>query len=114
MADCIFCGIGSKKIRSLVVYEDDELLAFRDINPAAPVHILIIPKQHFSGLSDMGPEQVPLLGKMVAAARHIATQEKIATTGYRLVINSGENGGQSVPHVHLHLLGGRPLHWPPG
>jgi histidine triad (HIT) family protein len=114
MGDCIFCGIGSKKIRALVVHEDDELLAFRDINPQAPVHILIIPKQHFGGVQEMGPEDGALLGKMILAAKQIAAQERISGSGYRLVINAGEHGGQTVPHIHVHLLGGRPLTWPPG
>ena len=114
MSDCIFCKIGSKHIQSMVVLEDDEMLAFRDINPQAPVHVLIIPKKHFSSINDFEADDAGLIGRMTLAAKKIARLEKIADTGYRLVMNAGEHGGQSVAHVHMHLLGGRFLAWPPG
>lgn len=114
MSDCIFCKIGSKEIQSMQVYEEDELIAFRDINPQAPVHVLIIPKKHITSMNDFEAGDMALISKMFAAAKHIAKQEKIAGSGYRVVMNTGAHGGQSVAHVHLHLLGGRELGWPPG
>jgi histidine triad (HIT) family protein len=114
MSDCIFCKIGSKEIQAMLVYEEEELMAFRDINPQAPVHVLIIPKKHISSLNDFEPGDMGLFAKMVSAGKHIAKQEKISGSGYRLVLNTGAHGGQSVAHVHLHLLGGRQLGWPPG
>jgi histidine triad (HIT) family protein len=114
MPDCIFCKIGAHQIQSMVVYEDNEILGFRDINPQAPVHILIIPKQHFTTMNEFVDNDAGLLGRMVIAAKNIAKQEKLADRGYRLVMNCGQDGGQSVAHVHLHLLGGRQLGWPPG
>ncbi len=114
MADCIFCKIGSHEIQAMVVYEDPDILAFRDINPQAPVHVLIIPKRHYTSANDFGPDDKDLLGRLTLAAKQIAKQEKLADRGYRMVLNCGEDGGQSVAHVHLHLLGGRALSWPPG
>lgn len=114
MSDCIFCKIGAKQIQSMVVHDEDDLLAFRDINPQAPVHILIIPKKHYTSLNDVDVAESDLLGKMFNAAKQIARQEKINGTGYRLIINTGTNAGQSVAHLHLHLLGGRQMGWPPG
>lgn len=114
MADCIFCKIGKREIQAMVVHDDAEILAFRDINPQAPVHILIIPKKHYGSLNEMEATDGGLLGRMILAARQIANQEKIASRGYRLIINCGEDGGQSVAHLHLHLLGGRAMTWPPG
>jgi histidine triad (HIT) family protein len=114
MADCIFCKIGARQIQAMVVYEDPDILAFRDINPQAPVHILVIPKKHYDSINDFGAADQALAGKLVLAAQQIAAQEKIADRGYRMIMNSGNEGGQSVAHVHLHLLGGRQLGWPPG
>lgn len=114
MADCIFCKIGAHQIQAMVVYEDNEILAFRDINPQAPVHVLIIPKKHYTSTNEFLEADVNLLGRMVLAAKNIAKQEKLADRGYRMVMNNGNDGGQSVAHVHLHLLGGRQLGWPPG
>jgi len=98
----------------MVVYEDAEILAFRDINPQAPVHILIIPKKHYTSSNDFVENDTLLLGQLMLAGKTIAKQEKLADRGYRLVMNCGIDGGQSVSHVHLHLLGGRQLGWPPG
>jgi histidine triad (HIT) family protein len=114
MADCIFCKIGAHEIRAMIVFENDEILAFRDINPQAPVHVLIIPKQHHAGLNDFDATQTDLLGRLLLAAKDIAKQEKLGDRGYRVIVNSGQDGGQSVAHLHVHLLGGRQLKWPPG
>jgi histidine triad (HIT) family protein len=114
MADCIFCKIGAREIQAMVVYEDAEIVGFRDINPQAPVHILIIPKKHCASVNEYGNQDAPLLGQMLLAARQIALHEKVADRGYRLVLNVGEDAGQAVKHVHMHLLGGRPMGWPPG
>ena len=114
MSDCIFCKIGAREIQAMVVYEDPEILAFRDINPQAPVHVLVIPKKHYASPNDFEPGDAGLVGRLVVAAQQIARQEKIADRGYRTVLNCGQDGGQSVAHVHLHLLGGRQLGWPPG
>ncbi len=114
MPDCIFCKIGAKEIQAMVVYEDPDILAFRDINPQAPVHILIIPKKHFDSVNALSAEDNTLAGRLVLAGRQIAHQEKLADRGYRLVLNIGADGGQSVAHLHMHLLGGRTLKWPPG
>ena len=114
MPDCIFCKIGAREIPAMVVYEDTEILAFRDINPQAPVHVLIIPKKHYTSTNEFDEKDVSLLGRMMLAAKNIAKQEKLADRGYRMVMNNGQDGGQSVAHVHLHLVGGRQLGWPPG
>ncbi|PJE80957.1 Purine nucleoside phosphoramidase [invertebrate metagenome] len=110
---CLFCKMVNREIPIDPVYEDDELLAFRDINPAAPTHILIIPKQHIATLNDLTPKTAHLIGKMVTKARDIATEAGFAENGYRIVMNCNSDGGQSVYHIHLHLLGGRSLQWPP-
>jgi len=114
MPDCIFCKIASGEISSDIVFEDDKLIAFRDLNPQAPVHILIIPKQHFDNILSMDSLHAGLLGHIYVTAADIARQEKIAAEGFRLVVNCNEFGGQSVPHLHVHLLGGRQMQWPPG
>jgi histidine triad (HIT) family protein len=114
MPDCIFCEIINKRMKSDLVHEDPEILAFRDINPQAPVHILIVPKQHIESIQEISGDEVSLIGKMVLIAQEIAKSEKIDTRGYRLVLNNGVHGGQTVPHVHLHILGGRRMTWPPG
>lgn len=114
MDDCLFCKMVAREIEPDVVYEDDDVLAFRDINPQAPVHILIIPKRHISTLNDLGEEDVPLIGRLSVAAATIARQEGIAEDGYRTLINTNREGGQVVFHVHMHLVGGRRMGWPPG
>ena len=112
MSDCLFCRIVSREIPATLVAETDEALAFRDINPEAPVHVLVIPKAHHSSLSHAKDEH--LLGHLMGFAATVAAQEGIAETGYRTVVNTGHNGGQTVDHLHLHVLGGRRMTWPPG
>ncbi len=112
MTDCLFCKMVTGEIKPSVVYENDLLLAFRDIRPQAPTHILIIPKQHIATLDDL--EDRALAGELLLATRLIAVQEGIADNGYRTVINCRSDGGQEVNHLHLHLMGGRRMHWPPG
>ena len=114
MADCIFCEIVAKRMKSDIVHEDDTVVAFRDINPQAPVHILLVPKKHIESIQDVDESDADLMAKMVLVAQKIASREKINEGGYRLVLNYGVNGGQTVSHVHLHLLGGRRMTWPPG
>ena len=114
MSDCIFCKIAEGEIPSDRVYEDNHLVAFRDLNPQAPTHILIIPKKHLSTLLEVESEDVELLGRLQVAAVEIARQEGLDDDGFRLVTNCLEGAGQSVFHIHVHLLGGRPLRWPPG
>jgi histidine triad (HIT) family protein len=113
MADsCIFCRIARGEIPAQMVAHNKEMAAFRDLNPQAPVHILIVPVKHITSLDDV--TDFDLLGRMMALAAAIARQEKISKTGYRTVVNTGKNGGQSVDHLHIHLLGGREMTWPPG
>jgi histidine triad (HIT) family protein len=107
--DCIFCKIVAGQIASDVVYTDDKVIAFRDISPMAPVHLLIIPREHIVCLNDITEHQTPLLGHMVQVAKQLAKQQGIAVKGYRVVINCGSHGGQVVQHLHMHLLGGRAL-----
>ncbi len=111
---CIFCEIINKNIPSEIVFEDDEIMAFRDVDPQAPVHILIIPKRHISGLTAAKESDGELMGKICLAAAEIAKREAINFSGYRLVVNTGSDAGQAVDHLHFHLLGGRTLGWPPG
>lgn len=112
-SDCLFCKIATKQIPSKIVYEDPEVFAFEDIGPQAPTHILIIPRKHFASLSEAAAEDQAVLGKLQLVAAKIARDKKLLD-GYRTVINSGAGAGQTVFHVHLHLLGGRNFHWPPG
>lgn len=114
MSDNVFLKIINREIPAEIVYETENILAFRDINRQAPVHILIIPKQHICTLDDIEPSHSNLLGQLLLAATEIARAEGISSEGYRVVINCKEGGGQSVYHIHLHLLGGRQMHWPPG
>lgn len=107
--DCIFCKIAAGEIPSDTLYQDDEVVAFRDINPQAPVHVLVIPRKHIESIVYMSGDDSSLTAHMVDVANQLAREEGIAETGYRLVINCGEQGGQLVPHLHLHLLGGRGL-----
>ena len=112
-ASCIFCRIANKEIPSGIVYEDAELVAFRDLSPKAPTHVLVIPKRHVASLDDMLESDAGLLGAMMLAAKKVAEAEGLSG-GYRVVSNCGPDGGQSVSHLHLHVLGGRPMAWPPG
>ena len=112
--DCIFCKIAKKEVPSRIVFESDHVLAFHDLFPAAPTHLLIIPKQHYSTLNDVPAADSAILGEMVDTARTLAGELGIAEDGYRVVMNCNSDGGQSVYHIHLHLLGGRKLGWPPG
>ncbi len=114
VSDCLFCKMAAGEIEPDVVYQDDRLLAFRDIKPQAPVHILIIPKRHIATLDDLTEADEPLVGSLVTTAARLARQEGIAERGYRTVLNCNADGGQEVFHIHLHLLGGRPMGWPPG
>lgn len=114
MSDCLFCKMAAGEIKPNVVYEDADVLAFRDINPQAPTHVLVIPKTHISTLNDLQPEHADLVGKLYLAARQIAEQDGIAERGYRTVMNCNREAGQTVFHIHLHVLGGRGMHWPPG
>jgi len=114
MSDCLFCKIIAGEIPAKKIYEDDHVFAFEDINPQAPVHYLIIPKQHIATINDLDSSHEALLGKMYLAAQQLAEQSGIAEDGYRAVMNCGAAAGQTVFHIHLHLLGGRPLSWPPG
>ena len=109
MSGTIFSKIITREIPADIVYEDDEVLAFRDINPLAPTHVLVIPKAHIATVNDIQPGQAELIGKMVLAAQHIAKQEGIAEDGYRLAINCNQHGCQEVFHLHLHLIGGKQL-----
>jgi histidine triad (HIT) family protein len=111
---CIFCEIVTRQRPADIVYEDEHALAFRDVRPQAPVHILIVPRKHIIGPAEVDGANEQMAGHLVAAAVLIAQQEGIATEGYRLVLNQGSHGGQSVFHLHLHLLGGRRMGWPPG
>ncbi len=113
MESCIFCRIVRKEAPARIIYQDDEVTAFHDARPQAPVHVLIVPNRHIVGVAQAQPEDAPLLGKLLIVARQLAEELKI-TDGYRLVVNSGPLSGQSVFHLHVHLLGGRPLRWPPG
>lgn len=113
-SDCIFCGIAAGRIASDIVREDERTVAFRDVNPQAPIHVLVIPRDHLTSLGHAGPEDRDLLGDVLRAAGEVARAEGIADSGYRTVINTGEEGGQSVGHLHAHVLGGRRLTWPPG
>lgn len=107
MDDCVFCQIAAGKIPTEFLYQDEDAAAFRDINPAAPTHIIIIPKKHIPSLADLSEADLPLMGHMVKIANQLAKQAGILERGYRLVVNCGKEGGQVVPHLHIHLLGGR-------
>jgi len=112
--DCLFCKIAAKEIPAKVVYEDEKIIAIEDINPVAPIHILLIPKEHIGSLDDVTNNNIDLLGHIQVVSARIARDMKISEQGYRLVNNCGEWGGQTVLHIHYHLLGGRELSWPPG
>jgi histidine triad (HIT) family protein len=114
MGACLFCNIVARKTPAELLFEDEHVLAFRDIRPVAPVHALVIPKKHVDGVHAAAPIEPGLLGRVVVAAREVAEKLGLGTSGYRLVINEGTDAGQSVFHLHCHVLGGRPMSWPPG
>lgn len=114
MSDCIFCKIANKEIPTQIVYEDDFILAFNDIEPQAPVHILVIPKKHISSIKTLQNEDLDLIKEIFTALPQIAREKGLDGEGYRIVNNCGEKGGQTVDHLHFHLLGGRQMQWPPG
>lgn len=111
---CIFCRIAAGEIPSTIVHEDTDVIAFRDIDPKAPTHVLVIPRKHIASVNDLTPDDSSLVGRMVLIAQQVAAQEGRTQGGYRLVMNAGPDAGQSVDHIHLHVLGGRALRWPPG
>ena len=113
MEDCLFCKIGRKEISAKLVYEDEAIFAFEDIHPQAPTHILLCPRKHFVSLTDATAEDTVMVGRLQLVAAKLATERKL-TDGYRTVVNNGRGAGQSVFHLHLHLLGGRAFSWPPG
>ncbi len=112
--DCLFCKIVAGEIPATPVYQDDEVFAFRDIHPQAPTHILIIPKRHIASVNDLDAADAALVGKLFLTGKRLAAELGIAESGYRLVMNTNADAGQTVFHIHLHLLGGRTLGWPPG
>jgi len=112
--DCLFCKIAAGEVPSTEVYSDEDIYAFQNINPAAPTHVLIIPRKHIERITDAEPEDAALLGRMMLAATEVARREGTADDGFRCVINCNAWGGQEIFHVHMHLLGGRQLGWPPG
>lgn len=114
MTDCLFCKIIAGEIPSDKVYEDEHVYAFRDINPAAPLHVLIVPKKHIAMINDVEDEDAEIMGRLFIAAKKISKELGVADDGYRVVMNCGEGAGQTVFHVHLHLLARRELTWPPG
>ncbi len=111
---CLFCKIANREIPSDIVFEDDHAVGFKDIRPVAPVHALVIPKKHIVGIAETKSEDAQLLGELLVAARAVAEKLGLGETGYRIVVNNGPNAGQSVFHLHVHVLGGRAMAWPPG
>jgi len=114
MSDCIFCKIANGDIPADKLYEDDAVLAFRDLNPQAPTHALVIPKTHIASLNELDEANAGVMGSLFLGARRVAEQQGLAEDGYRTVVNCNNHGGQTVYHIHLHLLGGRQMTWPPG
>jgi histidine triad (HIT) family protein len=114
MTDCLFCKMVSGEINPDIVYENDSVLAFRDVSPCAPTHVLVIPKKHIATLADMGEDDTLLMGEIMQAAKKVAEIEGLSDSGYRTVFNCKQDGGQHVYHIHLHVLGGRAMQWPPG
>ena len=114
MTDCLFCKMINGEIKPDVVLETNDVLAFRDIDPQAPTHVLVVPKQHISTINDLQADHEALIGKLYLAAQEVARKEGVSESGYRTVMNCGEGAGQSVFHIHLHVLGGRKMKWPPG
>jgi histidine triad (HIT) family protein len=114
MSDCLFCKIAEGGIPASIVYQDDRIVAFNDINPQAPTHVLLIPRQHITSLNDLQKDDDQLIGELVRRAAAIARERGLSPGGFRTVFNTNRDAGQTVFHVHLHLLGGRSMHWPPG
>lgn len=114
MIDCIFCKIAAGQIKAAIVYQDDNVVAFRDNNPQAPVHILVVPKKHIQSVAALSEADMPLVQEMHRAIQVVAKAEKIIETGFRVTTNSGKDAGQTVPHLHYHVMAGRRLTWPPG
>lgn len=114
MADCLFCKIVNREIPASIVYEDERILAFNDINPQAPTHVLVVPKAHIATLNDVSPQDDQIVGELVRRAAAIAKTRGISAGGFRTVFNTNREAGQTVFHIHLHLLGGRAMEWPPG
>jgi len=114
LKDCLFCKIAAGEMETAFVYQDEKAVVFKDLNPQAPVHLLIVPKNHISDLNNLQSEDNELIGHIYQVAKKMAAKYDIADSGYRLVSNCGDNGGQTVYHIHFHLLGGRELQWPPG
>jgi histidine triad (HIT) family protein len=114
MPDCLFCRIVNRELNASIVYEDEHVVAFNDINPQAPTHVLVVPRRHIASLNDLTPDDDQIVGELARRAAAIAKSRGIAAGGYRTVFNTNRDAGQTVFHIHLHLLGGRPMHWPPG
>ena len=114
MTDCLFCKIREGEIPADIIYQDDDVMAFNDVNPQAPTHLLIIPKKHLSTVNDVEPTDELMMGKLFSAAKKIAAEKGISDDGYRLVVNTNEQAGQTVFHIHMHFLAGRIMTWPPG
>lgn len=114
MTECVFCKIANGEIPAELIYQDDDVVAFHDLNPQAPTHVLVIPRIHVATLNDLAPEQTALIGKLYRAAIQLAKDLDVADDGYRTVLNCNAQAGQSVFHIHLHLLAGRRMSWPPG
>jgi histidine triad (HIT) family protein len=114
MNDCLFCAIAAGEVPATLVHEDDDVVAFRDINPQAPTHILVIPREHIGSAAELTPAQDPVWARLLHVAQQLADADGIDEKGFRIVTNVGRDGGQTVRHLHLHLLGGRPMTWPPG
>ncbi len=114
VTDCLFCKIVDKRISANIVHEDERVLAFRDIHPQAPVHLLVIPKNHVDTVNDLVEADAELVGHMLLTAQRLARDEGVAESGFRLVMNCNNDGGQTIYHIHMHVLGGRGMHWPPG
>ena len=114
MTDCLFCKIINREIPATIVFEDDRVLAFNDINPQAPTHVLVVPKRHIESLNELQPGDDQIVGELVRRAAAIAKERGISASGFRTVLNTNRDGGQTVFHIHVHLLGGRSMQWPPG
>ena len=114
MIDCTFCRIIAKQMPGEFIYEDDEIVAFKDINPQAPVHFLVVPRKHISSILDIQPEDTDLLGELLLVAKNLALETGLSEKGFRLVVNTGHNAGQNIYHIHVHVMGGRQMTWPPG
>jgi len=114
MADCLFCKVVAGQVPATLVFQNDHVVAFKDLTPRAPTHVLIVPRRHIATLNELSPEDDPLVGEMVRAAAAIAKEQGLSERGYRTVFNCNAEAGQTVFHLHLHLLGGRPMTWPPG